>query len=89
MAAGITWGRSSRVAAIGPEVGYAFTAGGLQWYANLRGYSEFWAENRLQGYAIFATRSIPLGSGPKKTQTTAAGVGEPAHAGGSTPAEKW
>jgi len=56
----------SRVAAVGPEVGYAFSAGGLQWYANLRGYSEFWAENRLQGYAIFATLSIPLGGGPKK-----------------------
>jgi hypothetical protein len=56
----------SRVASIGPEVGYSFTAGGLQWYANLRGYKEFWAENRLEGYAVFATLSIPLGGGPKK-----------------------
>jgi hypothetical protein len=27
----------SRVASIGPEVGYSFSAGGLQWYANLLG----------------------------------------------------
>jgi hypothetical protein len=56
----------SRIAAVGPEVGYAFTAGGLQWYANLRGYKEFWAENRIEGYAVYATLSIPLGGGPKK-----------------------
>lgn len=56
----------SRVAAVGPEVGYSFTAGGLQWYANLRGYKEFWAENRLEGYAVFATLNIPLGGSPKK-----------------------
>lgn len=56
----------SRVASIGPEVGYSFTVGGLQWYANLRGYKEFWAENRLEGYTVFATLSIPLGGGPKK-----------------------
>jgi hypothetical protein len=56
----------SRVASIGPEVGYSFTAGGLPWYANLRAYKEFWAENRLEGYAVFATLSIPLGGGPKK-----------------------
>jgi hypothetical protein len=35
--------------------------GGLPAYANLRGYYEFWAENRLQGYAVFATLAIPLG----------------------------
>ena len=56
----------SRIAAVGPEVGYAFTAAGLQWYANLRGYKEFWAENRIEGYAVYATLSIPLGGGPKK-----------------------
>jgi hypothetical protein len=30
-------------------------------YANLRGYYEFWAQNRVEGYAIFATLVIPLG----------------------------
>ena len=52
----------SRVAAIGPELGYAFTLGGLPAYANLRGYWEFWAKNRVEGYALFATLVIPLGS---------------------------
>jgi hypothetical protein len=33
-----------------------FTTGGLAAYANVRGYWEFWAEHRLQGYAMFATR---------------------------------
>jgi hypothetical protein len=51
----------SRVAAIGPELGYAFGIGGMPAYANLRGYWEFWAENRIEGYAIFATLVIPLG----------------------------
>jgi hypothetical protein len=50
----------SKVAAIGPEVGYQFTVGRQEWSANLRGYREFWTENRLQGYALFATLSIPL-----------------------------
>jgi len=56
----------SRIAAVGPEVGYLFTVGGQQWYANLRGYWEFWAQNRIEGYGIFATLSIPLGGGPTK-----------------------
>jgi len=55
----------SKVAAIGPELGYAFTIGGQPAYANLRGYWEFWAENRTDGYALFATVAIPLG--PQKT----------------------
>ncbi|HXX84531.1 MAG TPA: transporter [Casimicrobiaceae bacterium] len=53
----------SRAAAVGPEIGYQFTVGGQQWYANLRAYWEFWAQNRYQGYAIFATLNIPLGTG--------------------------
>ena len=56
----------SRVASVGPLVGYSFTLGSLQWYANLRGYWEFWAQNRLEGHAVFATLSIPLGLAPAK-----------------------
>lgn len=55
----------SRVASLGPEVGYLFTAFGAQWYANLRGYWEFWAQNRLEGHAVYLTVSIPL-QAPKK-----------------------
>jgi hypothetical protein len=56
----------SRVTGIGPEVGYSFTVGGQQWYANLRGYWEFWAQNGSRDRPVFATLSIPLGDGPKK-----------------------
>jgi hypothetical protein len=51
----------SHVAAIGPELGYAFSIGGMPAYANLRAYYEFWAQNRVEGYAVFATVVIPLG----------------------------
>jgi hypothetical protein len=51
----------SRIAAIGPEVGYPFSIGGMPAYADLRGYYEFWAQNRVEGYAVFATVVIPLG----------------------------
>ena len=47
---------------IGPQLGYAFTIGGLPAYANVRGYWEFWSEDRLQGYAVNATLEIPLGT---------------------------
>lgn len=50
----------SRVAAIGPEVGYMFKIGGKQAYANVRAYWEFWAKNRVEGYAVMGTVSIPL-----------------------------
>lgn len=52
----------SRVAAAGPEVGYVFNVGNKQAYANLRAYWEFWAEHRTEGYAIFATVSLPIGN---------------------------
>jgi len=55
----------SRVASVGPEVGYVFQLGGQPAYFNLRGYGEFWAQNRVEGYALFATLSIPLGGARK------------------------
>ena len=51
----------SRVASAGPEIGYAFNVNNKPAYANLRFYKEFWAQNRVQGYATVATISIPLG----------------------------
>jgi hypothetical protein len=51
----------SRIAAIGPELGYAFKINQQAAYFNLRAYKEFWAQNRVEGYAVFATLSIPLG----------------------------
>jgi hypothetical protein len=58
-------GFESKIAAIGPELGYFFKVAGRQWYANARAYYEFWAENRVQGYAVFVTLNIPLGGGKK------------------------
>jgi hypothetical protein len=55
----------SRVAAVGPELGYSFTLNGQAAYLNLRGYREFRAQNRVEGYAIFASLGIPLGSAGK------------------------
>ena len=51
----------SRVAAIGGEMGYFFKVAGRQWYANVRGYDEFWSENRVRGYDIWVVLNIPLG----------------------------
>jgi hypothetical protein len=53
----------SGVAAIGPELGYVFNVGDRQWYANLRGYYEFWAQNRVQGFELFLTLNMSH-SGP-------------------------
>jgi len=51
----------SRIAAIGPQIGYLFNIGKNQAYINVRAYKEFWAQNRVEGYATIATISIPLG----------------------------
>lgn len=58
-------GFESKIAAIGPQIGYFFKVGDRQWYANVRAYYEFWSENRIPGYAVFAVLSIPLGGGKK------------------------
>jgi hypothetical protein len=50
----------SRVAAIGPELGYTFDVNGAQGSLNVRGYREFWAQNRPEGYALFATMDLPF-----------------------------
>ncbi len=55
----------SRVASVGPEIGYAFRYNNQPAYFNVRGYWEFAAQNRLEGYALFITLSIPLGGGGK------------------------
>lgn len=52
----------SQVTALGPQVGYLFNIGKKQAYINVRAYKEFWAQNRVQGYATIATISIPLGN---------------------------
>ena len=56
----------SRIAAAGPEIGHPFVVGGRPAYVNLRAYWEFWAQNRVEGRAIYLTLAIPLGASPKK-----------------------
>ena len=55
----------SRVSAVGPQVGYFFPVGGQKWYVNLKGYYEFDAKNRPEGWNTWVTLAIPLGSAKK------------------------
>jgi hypothetical protein len=48
------------LASLKTEVGYAFKFNGQPAYFNLRDYWEFWAQNRVEGYALFGTLSIPV-----------------------------
>lgn len=50
-------GNRSRVAAIGPQIGYQhrWKAGSL--YLSLRGYQDFWARNRNEGQSVFLVSS--------------------------------
>ncbi len=52
----------SRVYAVGPQVGYFFPVGGQKWYVNFKGYYEFDAENRPEGWNIWIALAIPLGA---------------------------
>jgi hypothetical protein len=48
----------SRVGGVGPQVGYLFPIGGLRGYVNLKGYSEFAAKNRAEGWNIWVAFTI-------------------------------
>ena len=54
-------GFKSGVASVGGEVGHMFKMGKQMGYLNVRAYSEFWAQNRVKGYALFGTISLPFG----------------------------
>jgi hypothetical protein len=51
-------GFRSRVAGIGPQIGYLFPVGDMQGYVNLKGYKEFAAENRPEGWNAWLTLSL-------------------------------
>jgi len=57
----------SRVAGVGPQIGYLFPFGGMQGYINLKGYGEFAAENRPEGWNVWLTLVIS----PKAQAATA------------------
>jgi hypothetical protein len=64
--AGATLGDfKSRVYAVGPQAGYFFPVGAQKWYVNLKGYYEFDAQNRPEGWNVWLTLAIPLGAGKK------------------------
>jgi hypothetical protein len=48
----------SRVAAVGPQIGYIFPVGAMQGYLNLKGYAEFDAHDRPSGYNVWLTFAI-------------------------------
>jgi hypothetical protein len=57
--AGATLGDfKSRVFAIGPQIGYLFPVGDMQGYLNLKGYKEFDAEHRPEGWNVWLTFAI-------------------------------
>jgi hypothetical protein len=61
----------SRVTAIGPQIGYLFPVGTMQGYLNLKGYKEFDAANRPEGWNAWLTFVIsqaPAGGPPPSTQ---------------------
>jgi hypothetical protein len=45
----------SRVAGVGPQVGFLFPAGSMQGYLNLKSYWDFDAENRASGWSAWVT----------------------------------
>ena len=52
----------SRVNGIGPQLTWFFPIGNSQGLVNLKGYKEFGAEHRPEGWNTWLTLSIPLGS---------------------------
>lgn len=51
-------GFQSKVTAAGPQIGYAFDLGVVQADLNLRGYKEFDAQNRPEGWNVWLTVSL-------------------------------
>jgi hypothetical protein len=49
---------SSRIAAVGPQIGFIFPIGDMQGYINLKGYKEFAAQNRPEGWNTWLTFAI-------------------------------
>ena len=45
----------SQVVGVGPQIGYIFPVGDMQGYLNLKGYKEFAAENRPEGWNTWVT----------------------------------
>ncbi|MGE9009953.1 SphA family protein [Leptospira interrogans] len=57
-AAAFLGGFKSRVFGLGPQLGYLFPVGDKQGYLNLKGYREFAADNRPEGWNVWLTFAI-------------------------------
>ena len=55
----------SRVVDIGPQVGYFFELWKRTWYVNVKGYYEFAAKNRPDGWTVWLSLIIPLSPAKK------------------------
>lgn len=51
-------GFRSRVAGVGPQIGFIFPVGDMQGYLNIKGYKEFAAQNRPEGFNTWVTFAI-------------------------------
>ena len=51
-------GFRSSIAAVGPQIGFIFPIGDMQGYINLKGYKEFAAQNRPEGWNTWLTFAI-------------------------------
>ena len=61
----------SRIAGVGPQVGYLFPIDGMQGYLSLKGYWEFDAARRADGWNTWLTFSISPAPPPPATPRTA------------------
>ncbi|MCS3446285.1 MULTISPECIES: SphA family protein [Bradyrhizobium] len=59
----------SRVAGVGPQVGYIFPVGDMQGYLNLKGYGEFANENRPAGWNVWLTFNLQPAAPTPPTST--------------------
>ncbi len=59
----------SRVFGLGPQIGYLFPVGDMQGYLNVKGYKEFGAEHRAEGWNLWLTFSISPAAAPPPTAT--------------------
>ena len=57
----------SRVAGAGPQVGYDFALGGRPASLSARGYYEFGAQNRPEGWNAWLTLLVSLGQPARKS----------------------
>lgn len=59
-------GFRTRIAGIGPQLGFLFPVGDMQGYLNIKGYKEFAAQNRPEGFNTWVTFAIS----PKEQERT-------------------